>query len=134
MPATLDAEAFLDGRRTAALAPATLYDRARLTPDGDWLELDQIPLGSQVHEVNHFDRHTSTHGGVMSMRSLKTDRRYDLVITSIHLVRSSELTAEEMAELGYSSREAFDQFGWGAQLKDRRAWLMRVMPAGDTVA
>jgi hypothetical protein len=131
MPITFDAEAFVDGRRSATLAPATHSDRARLTPDGGWLGIDDIEIGTQIHEVNHFGRHTTTHGTVMHMESIVSRRIFPLMVTDIHLVRCSDLTPDELAELGHADRASFDA-EFGESLGDRRAWLIRVIPVEES--
>lgn len=132
MPITFDAEDYLTGRKTASLAPATTGDKARLTPDGSWQSLNDIPLGTEVYEVDHVGQHVSTRGGRMIMTSLNTGRQYELLITGIHLVRASALTPDELAELGHADRASFDA-KFGAALGDRRAWFIRVIPHTNTL-
>lgn len=78
MSITLNAERFMDGSKTATLAPATLSDRACLGPEYEWVSIDSTPLGNTVYEVTHFGRHITRHGAIMNMMSLETGRSYDL--------------------------------------------------------
>ncbi len=131
MAAMFEAEALLDGRRSAVLIPATAADRIRLAPDDVRRCLDDIPIGAAVYEVNHFDHEFSQVGATMSMRSLCTGRRYALTVTDVHLVRCSELTPGELAKLGHASRASFDG-EFGLALGDRPAWFVRLIPLPAT--
>jgi hypothetical protein len=131
MAALFDAEALLDGHRSAVLVPATPADRIRLTPADVRHRLDDIPIGAAVYEVNHFGHEFSQVGATMSIRSLRTGRRYALTVTGIHLVRCSELTPGELAELGHASRASFDG-EFGAAMGDRPAWFVRLIPLAAT--
>jgi hypothetical protein len=131
MAAHFHAEELLDGRRSAVLIPATDADRIRLTPNDVHHSLANIPIGAAVYEVNHFGYEFSQVGATMSMRSLPTGRRYALTVTGIHLVRCSELTPGELAELGHASRASFDG-EFGSALGDRPAWFVRLIPLPTT--
>ncbi len=126
----LEAESLANGTRTAVLAPATTSDRALLSPDGEWLALDAVPLRRAVYTVTHADLDMSSRGGTITIKSIQSGRRYTFTVTDIYLVRSSDLTAEELAALGFATRKAFDEV-WGQHLKDRRAWLIHLTPAGE---
>jgi hypothetical protein len=129
--AHFDAEALLDGRRSAVLIPATPNDRIRLAADGARQRLDAIPVGAKVYEVVHFGFEFSQVGATMAMRSLRTDRRYALTVTGIHLVNCAELTPDELAALGHASRASFDG-EWGEVLDDRLAWFIHLIPLSTT--
>jgi hypothetical protein len=122
-----DVEKLLTGKRCAVLGPATTGDRCRPTPDDQWVSINNHPVGSQAAVVSHYGRHTSKVGGLMTIRSLATNRVYTFQIVEIRLVRASELTADELAALGHDDRDSFDE-EWGESLEDRRCWLQYLIP------
>ena len=129
MPVVFDIQGLLDGTKTALLAPATRSDQALI--DGEVVTLDAVPLRAPVQQVQHFGRHASTVGEPIAARSVSTGSQYDALITALYLIRSDDLTPEELGALGYEDRSDFDA-EWGDKLKHRRAWFIRIMPHSDS--
>jgi hypothetical protein len=130
MIALFDAEALLDGRRSAVLAPATDLDQIRLVPDGPCCQLSDVAVGTEVSEVNIVGRDLSQVGVEKSIRSLKTGRRYPLLVTSIRLVDCKALVPGDLAALGYASHADFEH-AW-RMLNTARGWLIRLTPPSAT--
>jgi len=127
MPVMFEAESLLDGHRMAGLVPATTADSARLAPGEDWRGLDDVALATEVYEVSHFGHFVSRRGEVTTVKSLATGRRYEMMVTGLRLVRCSDLTPVELADLGHATRQSFD-LGFGQALGARRAWLVHLLP------
>jgi hypothetical protein len=111
----------------ATLTPATTADRCRPAPEDQWLPLDALPVGNQAAVVSHYGKHTSKTGGLMTIRSLATNRTYTFEITAIRLVRANDLTVDELAALGHDDRSSFD-LEFGDTLGNRRCWLLYLTP------
>jgi hypothetical protein len=122
-----DVEKLLTGARMATLTPATTADRCRPAPEDQWLPLDALPVGNQAAVVSHYGKHTSKTGGLMTIRSLATNRTYTFEITAIRLVRANDLTVDELAALGHDDRSSFD-LEFGDTLGNRRCWLLYLTP------
>ena len=127
MPAMFDAEALVDGRRTAIMAPATILDQIRLTPDAECQNVDDnLEEGTEVYEVNICGRDRCRVGAETSIRSLATGRRYPLLVTRIRLVDCHALAPDDVAALGYPSREDFERT-WQL-LNTPTGWLIHLIP------
>jgi hypothetical protein len=132
MVATLEAETLLDGRRSAVLAPATILDRIRLTPECPPQKPDdlQLTIGIEVYEVNHVGRDCCRVGEEKSIRSLKTGRRYPMLVTGIRLVDCDALAPDDVAALGYANHEDFKR-AW-SMLNTPCGWLIHLLPLSTT--
>ncbi len=132
MVALFEAEALLDGRRSAVVAPATILDLIRLTPDSPQQKPNELKLaiGLEVHEVAVVGRDLCQVGVEKSIRSLKTGRRYPMLVTGIRLVDCHALAPDDVAALGYASFEDFRQ-AW-SMLDTPCGWLIHLLPLSTT--
>lgn len=127
-------ERMLDARsKTAMLTVATWADFFRI--DEQWHALHQWRLwkhGRVVNEVSHLGEYTTRLGDILAVCPLESD---DIVcrvqVTEIRMVDCDRLTDQELAELGYASREEYHR-QWHEMTEDSsRGWFMRVMLLSD---
>jgi hypothetical protein len=110
--------------KSAILTPATNQDRHRA--GADWQTWEHWTPGGAVQEVEHFGRHTTRLGDTFMVRDVPSGELVCPVeVVQIRMTDTGSLTADELADLGYASREAFDQEN---PMRDRRVWLMHVFP------
>jgi hypothetical protein len=132
MPIIIGVQTILDGSRTAVLVPAVTRDRVRLTPDGDWISIDDIELGTEVYEVNHFGQHTSQKGSTWSIKDLlNRELTAQVVICTISLERANQLTDAQLATLGPRLDQGILGFDSIEQMEDRRVWYVSIIPESN---
>ncbi len=128
------AERMLDARtKTAMLTIATWADFFRV--DAQWHALHQWRLwkhGKAVNEVSHFGEYTTRLGDILAVCPLESDEIVCRVqVTEIRMVDCDRLTDQELAELGYASREEYHS-QWRDMAEDSaRGWFLRVMLLSD---
>jgi hypothetical protein len=123
---TFHAERFLDGRKTALLLPAIPRDRYQAVDGSPWQARDDgFEHHHPVHSIHQAGRHVLTEGEVLSLRSLETGDCLSLRVLEIHSVECARLSDQDLADLGYPSRDRYDA-EWGRLIQHRRAWLLRV--------
>jgi hypothetical protein len=122
----------INGVASAVMAPAVTTDRYKKTPEDTWHSLNVLEVGDTVYQVSHYGRHNSTQGEIVTLRDIKNMKvTVDVQIMEIHLVRASQLTPDELAQLG--KREATELLGFDPveAMGDRRGWFMHVIPVSD---
>jgi len=124
----------LDARsKTAMLTMATWADFFRV--DEQWHALHRWRLwkhGKTVNEVSHFGEYTTCLGDVLAVCPLESDNIVCRVqVTEIRMVDCDRLTDQELAELGYTTREEYNSQWRDMAEGSARGWFMRVMLLSD---
>ncbi len=123
----LDDEQRLTQRR-AVLLTVTPTDRW-LDDTQQWRSAVALPIGTRVQAVDQPLTKSAPHvGEEILIRSFPTRRVYAFIVTEIHLVRASALTAGELRDLGHDNRDSFNRSLSGA-LGDRLCWFIGIFPA-----
>jgi len=127
-------ERMLDARsKTAMLTMATWADFFRV--DEQWHALHRWRLwkhGKTVNEVSHFGEYTTCLGDVLAVCPLESDNIVCRVqVTEIRMVDCDRLTDQELAELGYTTREEYNSQWRDMAEGSARGWFMRVMLLSD---
>jgi len=111
--------------KTAIITFASNADTCRLTPGGQWLNaVRQWTPGQTVVEVNHFGRHTTVAGDILALETIKGKIMAHVEVMGITMVNGEDLTTEQIADLGYTSRQAYED-DWGKALAGK-AWYMSI--------
>ena len=127
-------ERMLDAQsKTAMMTVATWADYYRVGED--WQHLHQWRLwnhGKAVNEVSHFGEYTTVQGDILTVCPLdKDDVICQVQIIEIRMVDCSNLSDQEVRELGYANRGEYNE-QWGSMADgSHRGWFMRFMLLSD---
>lgn len=115
--------------KSAMVVSATTKDRYQI---GDhWFPFEVWVSNRAVDRVAHFERHESYTGELLEIRDEDSKAIVGVVqVAEIRSIMTSDLTAADVAELGYSS--IADLHATHPGLGERKLWLFRVIPVrGD---
>ncbi len=127
MPVMLSIQPLIDGRKTATLTVSVASDRYQRDQNGLWYLVHDLQHGDGVQAVSHFGRHFTRVGTVTTIRSLETNTKIDMLITEIIFVEVARLTDQDIADLGYATRQDW-ALDWGDVVKKRHGWFVRLIP------
>jgi hypothetical protein len=116
-----DAARLLHGK-SAILNPVTGMDSALVGED--WQAARSVPVRQTLTAIKHLGgRHESRVGAVVEVEDLNKCQMGHVQYLEMYKVMSDELSAEELAAIGYESTEAFEE---AEHLGSREMWLIHV--------
>jgi hypothetical protein len=131
-------ERMLDAKtKTAMMTVATWADYYRIGED--WYNLQhwrQWQHGKRVNEVSHLGEYTTMQGDVLVVCPVESeDVVCQVQVTEIRMVDCRALTEKEVRELGYISRQDYDEQWKDMNADSPKGWFMRIMiiPEGKPV-